>query len=37
MIRSLYSNWENLLFLLFDFQIDKISARKLLVVIEMVL
>ena len=37
MIRSLHSNWEHLLFLLFDFQIDKLSAKRLLVVIEMVL
>ena len=37
MIRSLHSNWEHLLFLLFDFQVDKISARKLLVAIEMIL
>ena len=37
MICSLHSNWEHLLFLLFNFQVDKIRARKLLVAIEMVL
>ena len=37
MIRSLHSNWEHLLFLSFDFQVDKISTRKLLVAIEMIL
>ena len=37
MICSLHSNWEHLLFLVFNFQMDKIRARKLLVIIEMVL
>ena len=37
MIRSLHSNWEHLSFLLFDFQMDKLSVRRLLVAIEMVL
>ena len=34
-IRSLFSSWENRLLLLFNFQMDKISARKLLSAIEM--
>jgi len=37
MICSLHSNWNHLLFLLFDFQMDKLSTRRLLVAIEMVL
>ena len=36
-IRSLHSNWEHLLFLLIDFQMDKISARRCLVETEIVL
>ena len=28
MISSLHSNWDHLLFLLFDFQMEKLSARN---------
>ena len=37
MIRSLHLNWEHLVFLLFYFQIDKLSTRRILVAIEIVL
>ena len=37
MIRSLHSNWEHHLFLIFDFQMNNLSARRLLMAIEIVL
>ena len=37
MIRNVFSDWESVMFLVFDFQIDRTDSRMLLLGIEMVL